>query len=164
EEGKILINRSEVDVSELAESVIDQMSQLTSDNQQIRLMIKGKECICYTDDKIINNVLINLISNGIKYSEKDVDMILTYQQNVLKIEVKDYGMGIPEQEKKHMFERFFRAKNAVNIQGTGLGLNIVKKYVEILEGTIDFESTLNKGTTFTVCFPKGKKTSRETDK
>ncbi|MEM1408350.1 MAG: PAS domain-containing sensor histidine kinase [Bacteroidota bacterium] len=162
EEGKISINKSSVNVSELAENVIDQMSQLTGDNQRIRLMIKGKECVCHTDNKIVNNVLINLISNGIKYSEKDVDLILTYQQSVLKIEVRDYGMGIPEQEKKHMFERFFRAKNAVNIQGTGLGLNIVKKYVEILEGTIDFESTLNKGTTFTVCLPIDDKIDMET--
>ncbi|MEM6524511.1 MAG: ATP-binding protein [Bacteroidota bacterium] len=153
EEGKITVNKGEVSVSQLAEDVIDQMSQLTRENQRIRLMIKGKETPCITDDQIINNVLINLISNGIKYSEKDVDLILTYKDNTLEIQVRDYGMGIPEQDKKHMFERFFRAKNAINIQGTGLGLNIVKKYVEILEGTIDFESTLNKGTTFTVCFP-----------
>ncbi|MEM7107965.1 MAG: PAS domain-containing sensor histidine kinase [Bacteroidota bacterium] len=153
EEGKITVNKAEVSVSQLAEDVIDQMSQLTGDNQRIRLMIKGKEISCYTDGKIMQNVLINLISNGIKYSEKDVDLVLTYGENTLEMQVRDYGMGIPEQDKKHMFERFFRAKNAINIQGTGLGLNIVKKYVEILDGTIDFESTLNKGTTFTVCFP-----------
>ncbi|MEM9857692.1 MAG: PAS domain-containing sensor histidine kinase [Bacteroidota bacterium] len=153
EEGKISVDKSAVSVSELAESVIDQMSQLTRENQHIRLMIKGQESHCCTDAKIIRNILINLISNGVKYSEKDVDLVLSFNSERIKIEVRDYGMGIPEADKKHMFERFFRAKNATNIQGTGLGLNIVKKYVEILDGTIAFESALNQGTTFTVCFP-----------
>lgn len=161
EEGKISVSNSAISISELAENVIDQMSQLTADNQRIRLMIKGKECDCLTDGKIMNNILINLISNGIKYSEKDVDLILTYTKDKIKIEVKDYGMGIPEADKKHMFERFFRAKNAMNIQGTGLGLNIVRKYVEILGGAIGFESTLNKGTTFTVCLPISTKIDSE---
>ena len=64
------------------------------------------------------------------------------------LELKDQGLGIPEVEQEHLFERFFRAKNTTNIQGTGLGLNIVKKYVEMIDGKIDFESKLNEGTTF----------------
>ena len=71
----------------------------------------------------------------------------------MKITVKDHGMGIPIDEQKNLFERFFRAKNALNIQGTGLGLNIVAKYVEILNGLITFESELNKGTIFYITLP-----------
>ena len=65
-------------------------------------------------------------------------------------------MGIPMEDQKHLFERFFRAKNATNIQGTGLGLNIVKKYIEMLNGTIKFDSKLNEGTEFCVLLPKTK--------
>ena len=73
--------------------------------------------------------------------------------NELQIAVRDYGMGIPVDEQKSLFERFFRAKNALNIQGTGLGLSIVAKYVEVLNGTIRFESELNKGTVFYINLP-----------
>ena len=62
-------------------------------------------------------------------------------------------MGIPQEEQEHMFERFYRAKNATNIQGTGLGLNIVSKYLEAMNGSIQFESELNKGTTFNITIP-----------
>lgn len=153
EEGRVDLKRSEVNVSEVIEEVIDELSSLTPENQAIRLLIKGKETLLNSDDKIIKNILINLISNGIKYSEKDIDVILNYSGASLDIKVKDQGMGIPEEDQKHMFERFFRAKNAINIQGTGLGLNIVKKYVDMLGGTIDFVSKLNKGTTFIVNLP-----------
>ena len=71
----------------------------------------------------------------------------------VKISVKDNGIGISEEDQEHLFERFFRAQNATNIQGTGLGLNIVAKYVEVLKGDINFKSQLNTGTTFSVNFP-----------
>jgi len=69
------------------------------------------------------------------------------------IEIIDQGIGIPESEQKFLFERFFRASNVENIQGTGLGLNIVKRYVALLNGTIDFESRENKGTKFKIYLP-----------
>jgi signal transduction histidine kinase len=73
---------------------------------------------------------------------------------MIEIKVRDYGMGIPEADKGHMFERFFRAANVTAIQGTGLGLNIVRRYVKLLKGNINFDSQVNEGTTFTVQFPK----------
>ena len=71
------------------------------------------------------------------------------------IGVKDEGIGIPADEQKHLFERFFRAKNASNIQGTGLGLNIVQQYVHLLGGTINFVSEENVGSTFEITIPFG---------
>ena len=71
----------------------------------------------------------------------------------LLFSVKDEGIGIPEDEQSGLFERFFRAKNAVNFEGTGLGLNIVSKYLQLLEGTINFESKPNEGTTFNIEIP-----------
>jgi signal transduction histidine kinase len=61
--------------------------------------------------------------------------------------VKDNGIGIPDEDKEHLFSTFFRSKNAVNIQGTGLGLHIVKRYLDLMGGNINIESELNKGTT-----------------
>ena len=72
----------------------------------------------------------------------------------IKISVKDNGIGIPKEDQVHLFERFFRGNNATHIQGTGLGLNIVSKYAELMNGSIDFESIENKGTKFTIIIPQ----------
>jgi signal transduction histidine kinase len=80
-------------------------------------------------------------------------LLVRYWQNHYEIAISDEGIGIPKAEQKHLFERFFRASNAGNIQGTGLGLNIVKRYVELLHGEINFTSEEGKGTTFTLSFP-----------
>ena len=70
------------------------------------------------------------------------------------MDVIDHGIGIPEGDVKHMFERFFRAQNATNIQGTGLGLNIVKKYIDLMNGDIWFESQARKGSVFSIVLPQ----------
>jgi signal transduction histidine kinase len=66
--------------------------------------------------------------------------------------VEDHGIGIPEADQKHLFERFYRASNAGNVQGTGLGLHIMKHYVEMLKGSVKIESKLGKGTTVEISF------------
>lgn len=107
------------------------------------------------DNHLLKNILINLLSNAIKYSPEDKAIVLKTQchTNILEIEVTDQGIGIPEEDKAHMFERFFRAGNSGSYQGTGLGLTIVKRYLDILGGSIRFESELNKGTSFFVLMP-----------
>ena len=87
------------------------------------------------------------------YQKKNVFLTTTVSDSQISITIKDEGIGIPEEEQEHMFERFFRAKNVTNIQGTGLGLTIVKRYVELLNGSIDFTSAYMKGTTFTIKIP-----------
>src|SRR5690606_29904361 len=95
-----------------------------------------------TDPNILNNILLNLISNAIKYSPSHttIDVNSYTEGNKVIISVKDNGIGIPEKDQKYIFQRFFRAHNALNIEGTGLGLNIVKKYAEMLQAEIYFES------------------------
>ncbi|NDF96704.1 MAG: ATP-binding protein, partial [Proteobacteria bacterium] len=95
--------------------------------------------------------MINLISNAIKFSpEKATIWVLSENTgNKISISVKDEGLGIPEEDKKHLFERFFRGKNVVNIQGTGLGLHIVSRYIDLMGGSIEVQSELEKGTAFT---------------
>lgn len=94
----------------------------------------------------------NLLSNAIKYSPVDssIEFRTELKEKELLIEVQDHGIGIPDEEKNHMFDRFFRASNVLNIEGTGLGLSIVKKYVELMNGKIEFTSSKDIGTTFTL--------------
>ena len=97
--------------------------------------------------------MFNLLSNAIKYSEKDVECILKKEDTSVVIQICDRGIGIPLEDQEHIFSRFFRAQNVENIQGTGLGLNIVKRYLELLGGDINFESVPYEGTTFTINLP-----------
>lgn len=109
----------------------------------------------YTDKRLVKNILINLISNAIKFSPEGADILVLSEviNGVAKISVQDTGIGISDEDQKHLFERFFRAQNAINIKGTGLGLHIVTKYLELLQGSIAIESKLEQGTTFTITIP-----------
>ncbi len=155
EEGMTDLVKSKFNLIELIEETIGEMEGVLKKDQKINFSFIDKKLIVNTDKRIITNILINLISNATKYSSegKPIDIFLTTESTKIQIEIKDYGMGIPVSEQKHLYERFFRAKNALNIQGTGLGLNIVKKYVDMLSGTITFDSVVNKGTTFKVILP-----------
>jgi signal transduction histidine kinase len=149
--------RSEPELLQLDEfihTLLDELTALLQKNQTIHYTHTGNFDV-YIDKHLLKNILINLLSNAIKYSpdEKDVNLKTEVDNSLLKIEVIDQGIGIPEDDKMHMFERFFRAANATNIQGTGLGLTIVKRYVDLMSGQISFCSELYKGTTFKVELP-----------
>jgi signal transduction histidine kinase len=109
----------------------------------------------HSDVRILRNILFNLISNASKYSEvnKPIKVEGFLDGKSVGFAIRDEGIGIPFEDQKHMFDRFFRASNAGNVQGTGLGLNIVKRYVELLEGSISFSSEYGKGSVFTVIIP-----------
>ena len=101
------------------------------------------------------NILINLISNAIKFSESKTLIQVSSEvkeKNVVTI-VRDEGIGISSEDSEHLFSSFFRGKNAINIQGTGLGLHIVKRYLDLLGGSIDFNSKLGKGTSVAFTIP-----------
>ena len=153
EEGKISYDPENFDIRELSTTVVQEMQALTRGEQKIEFTYEGGNKM-YSDKKIIRNILLNLISNAIKFSYDNgkINVILKCGEK-LSITVSDHGIGIGPDDKKHLFERFFRGKNATNIQGTGLGLNIVAKYIELLGGEINFESELNKGTTFHITIP-----------
>lgn len=121
-------------------------------HQRVRFKHQGLTQI-FLDKTIVRNVLINLVSNAIKYSEKDVQIISKLEQDELSITVIDNGIGIPQENQHNIFTQFFRANNVNGIEGTGLGLNIVKRYVDILNGKIQFTSKTGHGTSFKVTFP-----------
>lgn len=113
--------------------------------------------ICVTQDReMLRNVLTNLLSNALKYSPAgDAVRVQTeVQGKLIRITVTDRGIGIPLEDQKHLFERFFRATNVATIKGTGLGLNIVKRYLDLMGGTISFVSTPGAGTAFTIHLPR----------
>jgi signal transduction histidine kinase len=99
--------------------------------------------------------MINLISNAVKFSSEDasIDISSTLDHRMASVSVRDRGIGISEEDQQHLFSSFFRGKNALNIQGTGLGLHIVKRYLELINGTIILQSRLGEGTTITFTLP-----------
>jgi signal transduction histidine kinase len=154
EEGKISLSPEEFEFSEFINSVLQEIKPITKEGQQITYDHKGKNAV-RTDKKILRNLLFNLVSNAIKFSSegKEINVISEIDEDEIRLSVKDHGIGIADEDKKHLFERFFRGQNATNIQGTGLGLNIVVKYVEMIGGSITFESELDKGTEFKILLP-----------
>ena len=123
--------------------------------QNIEVATNKKNINAYLDPKLMNHILSNLLSNAIKYSEHDQEILVTLELTgeSISVKVKDEGIGIPKDEQDKLFQRFFRANNSTNIQGTGLGLNIVKQYTELMGGTVGLESEQDKGSTFWVTFP-----------
>ncbi|MBL7934632.1 MAG: PAS domain S-box protein [Bacteroidia bacterium] len=154
EEGKINVNLVTIDIPVYINESLNELSNFLKNGQVINYNHQGNSnFVC--DKQFLKNMVINLVSNASKFSSenKSIEIITVNSNNELQLIVKDNGMGIPADEQKNLFERFFRAKNASNIQGTGLGLSIVAKYVEVLNGSIKFESELNSGTTFYIHLP-----------
>jgi len=155
EEGRVKASFSNTNVPLCIREIVEEMESVKKTDQQIHYTHEGPPDIFYIDRQFLKNILINLLSNAIKFS-KHTDTIELFSRtdtDQLIIRVKDHGIGIPPEEQKYLFNRFFRAKNAINIEGTGLGLNIVKKYVDLMKGTISVESQLNHGTIFTISIP-----------
>lgn len=154
-QGKIEIYKESFDLHRFASDTVEEVNGLLKPGQHITLLFDGDKII-YQDKKILKNVFLNLLSNAIKYSGEQQEIVLSIEigNNAVIIQVKDQGIGIPEEEQKNLFNKFFRAKNAANIQGTGLGLYIVSKYIELLDGVISFSSHPGHGTTFTIEFPQ----------
>jgi len=155
EEGKITITPVEFNLEEFCEEVMDDVQAILKPGQILQHHGLSADILITLDKKMLKNVFINLFSNAIKYSDpgKPIDCFVAIENNELNISIQDHGIGIPEEEQQHLFTRFFRAHNVENIPGTGLGLNIVKRYVELMNGRIHFESTLGEGTTFHVHIP-----------
>ncbi len=153
EEGKIQANFSTFNIKDQFHLVCTEMQSILKPGQQIRIRHEGKEMV-NLDLSLLRNVIINLISNALKFSPENsfIDVETAVNEKHILISIRDYGIGISDEDKKHLFERFFRGKNVTNIQGTGLGLHIVSKYVELMNGHIRAESELEKGTKFIITF------------
>lgn len=154
EEGIVGNNPAEFNLTELANEIIEELHPVLKPSQRMNYRHQGT-AVVLLDRNIIKNILLNLLSNAIKYSEKGtIELYAEVNRTNVLLSVSDQGIGIPEEDKTFLFTRFFRAHNAGNVQGTGLGLNIVKRYIELLGGYISMESALGVGTTFNMEIPQ----------
>jgi PAS domain S-box-containing protein len=154
EEGNINANYREYDISGQMTEILQEVHHLLKKGQNIDYRHTGKNAIVNLDYSMVKHIVTNLLSNAIKFSPEGsmIDLRTSLSGKKIVISVTDHGMGIPEDDIQSLFKRFFRSSNATNIQGTGLGLHIVSKYTELMNGKVDCESRLGEGTTFTVTF------------
>lgn len=158
EANKVSVQHTDINVPEyIQDDLLSEMHLIKKNGQTIEYTHTGK-AIVHLDHHLLWSILTNLISNAIKYSRAEGVVKVTTDLNDerLYLRVEDKGIGIPADEQKNIFGRFFRARNATNIEGTGLGLHITQKYVGLLKGEISFDSKIEEGTTFTVTIPDGR--------
>lgn len=155
EEGKVEVTLESFDWKTFCDEVLADITPHLREGQKVDHQMEFEELTVMLDRRLVKNILYNLTSNASKYSE--ASSVITCRNSIegdeLVIQVIDEGIGIPQEDQQHLFTRFFRASNAINIKGTGLGLNIVRRYVNLLAGTIEFSSTPGEGSTFTVRLP-----------
>lgn len=155
EEGLVQCHLEFIDLDRFLLDIVEDTKTLLKASQSINYQHEEGDTYLRLDKQLLKNILLNLISNAIKYSPegKEIQVTSKIENDLLSISVRDQGIGISTEDQEHLFERFFRAKNAENIQGTGLGLNIVLKYLELMNGKISLVSELGKGSTFMVSIP-----------
>jgi len=155
EEGKVTVSISSFAIREFIDDIIEEMKVIQKNGQQIICDYEGDD-VFTTDKRLLKNILINLFSNALKFSAENRRVWIKTENKgaQLFVEIRDEGVGIPEEDKHHLFTTFFRGKNVINIQGTGLGLPIVKRYVDLLKGEISLRSELEVGTTVKFCLPR----------
>jgi len=154
EAGKVEPTFVNFDLVKLAEEITEEMQMVAKQNQSIIYQHTGTVSVIKLDPNLLKNCIINLIGNAIKYSGENtfIEFNTEIGSKECIITIKDNGIGIPDTDQKHLFEAFFRAHNTGNIPGTGLGLNIVARYTNLMNGRIGFKSEVNQGTLFTISF------------
>ncbi|SDR87813.1 sensor histidine kinase [Winogradskyella sediminis] len=155
EKGKVNYKFSNFKISKVLNEVIYNANMVLKDGQHINYPENIDDLSLYQDEKIVELALSNLIYNAIKYSSENtiIDIKISQNKDTTLFIIKDNGIGIPKKDQKNIFQRYFRAENALLMQGTGIGLNIVKDHLENLNGSISFTSVEQKGSTFTIELP-----------
>lgn len=154
DEGRITADPHEFNLSEMINETLADVKVVLKPGQRFNLKYEGEEKV-NADKKLLRNILINLISNAAKFSAEDLPITISANSDSEKnvITVSDKGIGISQKDQERLFTMFYRASNVTNIQGTGLGLHIVKRYLGLINGTVNLQSTLGKGTSITITFP-----------
>jgi signal transduction histidine kinase len=150
EDGKLEVHPTEFSVGEFIKDIL---SDFSTYGQAIRFEL-GEDFSCFQDASILRKVIFNGLSNALKFSQREVVLQVKLQGTFVELRIIDQGIGISDEDKKHLFERFFRGGNATVIQGTGLGLHLVDRYMRLLGGKVEITSELNKGTELLIQFPR----------
>ncbi|SHH66938.1 PAS domain-containing sensor histidine kinase [Winogradskyella jejuensis] len=155
EAGTVNYKFSHFNLSKVINEVVYNANMLLKEGQRINYPDNIDEMTMYQDERILELVLTNIVQNAVKYSNEnsEIDIKITQVNGFTQIEVKDQGIGIPKKDLENIFTRYFRAENVLNMQGTGIGLNIAKTHTENLGGNISLTSKENKGTTVTLQIP-----------
>jgi PAS domain S-box-containing protein len=155
ETGKLAFNPKPLNLELYCHHFVEEMQLNAGDRHPIAFTCQGDSIAVALDEKLLRSILANLLSNAIKYSPQGgkVDLLLEFQSTVIIIKVQDYGIGIPAVDLDRLFEPFHRGKNVRTIPGTGLGLVVVKKCVDLHQGTIAITSIVSIGTTCSVIIP-----------
>ncbi len=158
-EGKLKFRFKEFDVNKMIETVAANFElRVKSKNGKLTTEKLAEKPIINGDEVHITNVIFNLLDNAMKYSNDSPEIKITTEnkKDQLAISVQDKGIGIPKEHQTQIFERFYRVPtgNIHNVKGFGLGLSYVKKIVDSHNAKIKVESTVNKGTKFTILFPQ----------
>lgn len=153
DQGSVNVHYTKYDIQDQAHDIIHEIHHLQKTGQNITYEHNGDPVISL-DPSMVRHIVVNLLTNAIKFSPENsaIQLLTEKTDNHFRLSVKDNGIGIPEDDQKELFKRFFRSKNVNNIQGTGLGLHIVHRYVELMGGTIECYSELGKGTEFIITF------------
>lgn len=157
DEGRLNPSPQPLELATVIQEFVDYVTPTFKPSQRIELSLKLEQPVFVTDERFLRNILNNLASNASKYSDVGATIFIEVksENGKLSIQVTDTGIGIPKEEQDQLFDRFFRARNADTIQGTGLGLHIVSRYLKLLGGSIDFKSVEREGTSFYVSIPEG---------
>ncbi|HVS92031.1 MAG TPA: HAMP domain-containing sensor histidine kinase [Mucilaginibacter sp.] len=154
ETGKVQATYRPFDLRALSEEIVNDMRIIAKPAQSLSYQHSGSDGLVFLDEHLIKNSLINLVSNAIKYAGDNAEIIVRTENRSGKvtITVSDNGAGISEKDQRSLFQPFFRANNNASIPGTGLGLNIVMRYVKLMKGSVTVSSVPNKETSFTLSF------------
>ncbi len=153
EEGKIQVKLSDFNIENLITAIVEEIKNNIRSKQEIIYSHEGNTNVVL-DPSLLKHIVMNLVSNASKFSPegRKIEIETVKSEERIVLSVRDYGIGISKEDQKHLMERFYRASNADNIQGTGLGLHIVAKYAELMNGSVTYKSDLEKGTEFLVTF------------
>ena len=153
EDGKITSHKSNFDIKDLILQQINEMIEIFKPGQKVNYSHSGDTEVTL-DEVLFTNILINLLSNAAKFSGENKPVLVSTNNSngKLTFTIKDKGIGISKKDQEHLCEIFFRAANAINIPGTGVGLHIVAKYVEMMNGKLEIKSELDKGTEINIIF------------
>lgn len=154
ESGRLTVDLDECDIDAVLRSAIADQQDLTP-SHKIRFDLRGLPRRMLADEKVIRQMMVNLLSNAVKYSpgKDQIEVIAFTVGNKLVIEVEDHGVGIPEKELPKIATKYFRASTSGGIPGTGLGLSLVRQFVDLHHGTFDIRSEVGKGTVVSVSLP-----------
>jgi PAS domain S-box-containing protein len=142
------------DIVALCSNVVTNYNDIQIDKRTTVFKIIGEPILLSLDEKLMEHAFSNLLSNAFKYSSGKAapEVTIRFEFRIVKINIKDYGLGVPEEDSKNLFEPFYRASNALDISGTGLGTTVAKDYIELNNGKLIFNSELGKGSEFTIEF------------